>query len=300
MVGIEPAKMDGERAMHSYDDILYETGEGIATITLNRPVRLNAWTAAMEKSVKQAVAAAAADHDVRVIILTGAGRGFCAGADMDLLQSIKVEEGEEAWEDRELARATRDEVNDFNSGLGPDVSPHYDGRFGYLMHVKKPIIAAINGPAAGLGLVVALYADIRFAASNAKFTTAFASRGLIAEHGVSWLLPHLVGPAHAMDLLLSARKVMADEAAEMGLVNKVFEAEHFMENVRDYARHMASNVSPRSMAVMKAQIWKSFYQDFSDALATGDSEMQKSFASDDFKEGVAHFVEKRAANFNSL
>ncbi len=131
---------------------------------------------------------------------------------MNLLQSIKPTK----WEDRELAQASREETHDFASGLGPDVSPHYGGRFGYLMQVKKPIIAAINGPAAGLGLVFALYADMRFAGSEAKFTTAFASRGLIAEHGVSWLLPHLVGPAHSLDLLMSARKVMADEAEKIG------------------------------------------------------------------------------------
>ncbi|MEP2830133.1 enoyl-CoA hydratase [Parvibaculum sp.] len=279
--------------MTAYEDLTYEVKDRIAVLTLNRPDKLNAWTAAMEKSVKQAMAAAVADDKVRVIVVTGAGRGFCAGADMNLLQQIKPEK----WEDRELATASREEEFDFASGLGPDVSPHYGGRFGYLMQVKKPVIAAINGPAAGLGLVFALYADMRFAGSEAKFTTAFASRGLIAEHGVSWLLPHLVGPARSLDLLMSARKVPAAEAESMGLVNKVFPQEKFMANVMDYARMLSQTVSPRSMAVMKAQIWKALFQNFNDALEIGDSEMQKSFASEDFKEGVAHFVEKRAANF---
>ena len=279
--------------MSTYEDLTYEVKDRVALLTLNRPDKLNAWTAAMEKSVKRAMAAAVADETVRVIVVTGAGRGFCAGADMNLLQSIKPGN----WEDRDLATASREEKVDFASGLGPDVSPHYGGRFGYLMQVKKPIIAAINGPAAGLGLVFALYADMRFAGSEAKFTTSFASRGLIAEHGVSWLLPHLVGPARSLDLLMSARKVMADEAASMGLVNRVFPQENFMANVMDYARMLAETVSPRSMAVMKAQIWKALFQNFDEALAVGDSEMQKSFASADFKEGVAHFVEKRAANF---
>lgn len=289
--------MDGEKVMTTYEDVLYDVAEGVATITLNRPDRLNAWTAAMEMSVKKAMAAAVADDGVRVIVLTGAGRGFCAGADMNLLQSISPKEADEQWEDRELAVAARAEKTDFNSGLGPHLGEHYTGRFGYLMQVKKPIIAAINGPAAGLGLVVALYADMRFAASDAKFTTAFASRGLIAEHGISWLLPRLVGPANSMDLLLSSRKFSADEALRLGLVNKVFEQAHFMENVRDYAKTMAQTVSPRSMAVMKAQIWKSYFQDFDEALQVGDREMQKSFGSADFKEGVAHFVEKRAPHF---
>lgn len=279
--------------MSDYEDLTYGVKDRVAILTLNRPDKLNAWTAAMEKSVKQAMAAAVADDNVRVIVITGAGRGFCAGADMNLLQSIKPGK----WEDRELATAAREEAYDFASGLGPDVSPHYGGRFGYLMQVKKPIIAAINGPAAGLGLVFALYADMRFAGSEAKFTTAFANRGLIAEHGISWLLPQLVGPAHSLDLLMSGRKVMAEEAARMGLVNKVFPQENFMANVMDYAKLLSETVSPRSMAVMKAQIWKALFQNFNDALEVGDSEMQKSFGSADFKEGVAHFVEKRAANF---
>jgi enoyl-CoA hydratase/carnithine racemase len=145
--------------------------------------------------------------------------------------------------------------------------------------------------------VLALYADVRFAASEAKFTTSFAQRGLIAEHGVSWLLPRLVGPAHALDLLLSARKFGADEAVKMGLVNKVLPQATFMEEVMSYARSLADTVSPRSMAVMKAQIWKSPFQDFSTALGVADSEMQKSFKSEDFKEGVAHYLEKRAPRF---
>lgn len=279
--------------MSQYEDLSYEVKGNVGVVMLNRPDKLNAWTAAMERSIKQALAAAVQDDAVRVIVITGAGRGFCAGADMNMLQQIQPTN----WEDRELAKATREESFDFSSGLGPDVSPHYGGRFGYLFQIRKPIIAAINGPAAGLGLVFALYADIRFAGSDAKFTTAFAQRGLIAEHGISWLLPHLVGPAHSLDLLLSARKFTAAEAERMGLVNKVFEQENLMGAVMDYASTLAETVSPRSMAVMKAQIWKALFQNFNDALEVGDSEMQKSFATADFKEGVAHFVEKRKANF---
>ena len=166
-----------------------------------------------------------------------------------------------------------------------------------MFQVGKPIIAAVNGPAAGLGLVLALYADIRFAGSEAKFTTSFAQRGLIAEHGVSWLLPRLVGPAHSLDLLFSARKFGAAEAERIGLVNKVFSQATLMDEVMAYARTLASTVSPRSMAVMKAQIWKSPFQDFAASLAVADAEMQKSFKSEDFKEGVAHYVEKRASKF---
>lgn len=279
--------------MAQYEDITYEVKGRVGLITLNRPDRLNAWTGAMEKSIKQALAAAVQDDTVRAIVITGAGRGFCAGADMNTLQAIKPTN----WEDREFATAAREESFDFKSGLGPDVSPHYGGRFGYLFQIKKPIIAAINGPAAGLGLVFALYADMRFAASDAKFTTAFAQRGLIAEHGISWLLPRLIGPAHALDVLMSSRKFTAAEAERFGLVNKVFETENFMGAVMDYANTLAETVSPRSMGIMKAQVWKALFQSFDEALEVGDTEMEKSFSTADFKEGVAHFVEKRKANF---
>ncbi len=278
--------------MSAYEDILYEVKDRIALITLNRPEKLNAWTAAMQASVKRAVVDAAKDDNVRVIVITGAGRGFCAGADMGNLQQIRPGK----WNERELARADQD-VEIPKSNLGPDVSAEYGGRFGYLMSIRKPVIAAINGPCAGIGLVFTLYCDLRFAGSDAKFTTAFAQRGLIAEHGISWLLPRITGTSNALDLLFSARKFGAEEAQRVGLVNRTFQQDTFMANVLEYARLLADTVSPRAMAVMKAQVWKALYQDLNDAVAIGDAEMQKSFATEDFKEGVAHFVEKRAARF---
>lgn len=280
--------------MSSYEDVLYEVKDRVATVTLNRPEALNAFTTAMGRGLRKAVAAAVADDAVRVIVLTGAGRGFCAGADMKLLQQIQPGGGAAT---QPGAGDDEPALSGALSGLGPDLSPHYGGRFGYLLQARKPVIAALNGPAAGLGFVIALYADVRFAASEAKFTTSFAQRGLIAEHGVSWLLPRLVGPAHAMDLLLSARKFGAAEAERIGLVNRVFAQAGFMGEVLAYARNLADTVSPRSMAVIKAQLWKSPFQDFGAALATADGEMRKSFASEDFKEGVAHYLEKRAPAF---
>ena len=279
--------------MSEYEDILYNVQDRIAVVTLNRPDKLNAWTAAMQASVKRAIVDASKDDNVRVIVITGAGRGFCAGADMANLQQIRPQN----WNERELAHADGSIKVDPRPDLGPDVSAHYAGRFGYLMSIKKPIIAAINGPCAGIGLVFTLYCDLRFAASDAKFTTAFAQRGLIAEHGVSWLLPRIVGTPHALDLLLSARKVDASEAAQMGLVNRTFPQENFIGSVMAYARYLVDIVSPRSMAVMKAQVWKALFQDLNEAIAIGDAEMQKSFATQDFKEGVEHFVEKRVAKF---
>jgi enoyl-CoA hydratase/carnithine racemase len=279
--------------MSEFEDVLYAVEDRVAVIRLNRPEALNAFTAAMGVGLRKAVAAAVADDTARVIVLTGTGRGFCAGADMKLLQGIRSD----AAAAHKPAKEATDASTEFASGLGPDVSAHYGGRFGYMLKARKPIIAALNGPAAGLGLVLALYADIRFAGSDAKFTTSFAQRGLIAEHGVSWLLPRLVGPAHALDLLLSARKFGAAEAEKIGLVNKVFAQATFMEEVMAYARTLADTVSPRSMAVIKAQVWKSPFQDFETALGVADNEMQKSFQSEDFKEGVAHYLEKRAPLF---
>jgi enoyl-CoA hydratase/carnithine racemase len=278
--------------MSTYEDILYDVKDRIAVITLNRPDKLNAWTAPMQASIKRAVIDAANDDNVRVIVVTGAGRGFCAGADMGGLQQIRPEK----WNERELAR-TDNEVEPPKSNLGPDVSGHYGGRLGYLMSIRKPVIAAINGPCAGIGLVFTLYCDLRFAASEAKFTTAFAQRGLIAEHGISWLLPRITGTAHALDILFSARKFSAEEAGRINLVNRVFPQENFLPAVMEYAKQLAGTVSPRAMAVMKAQVWKALYQELNDAVAIGDAEMQKSFATEDFKEGVAHFVEKRPARF---
>jgi enoyl-CoA hydratase/carnithine racemase len=165
------------------------------------------------------------------------------------------------------------------------------------MSVRKPIIAAINGPCAGIGLVFTLYCDLRFAGSEAVFTTAFAQRGLIAEHGISWMLPRVTGVANSLDLLFSARKVRAEEAERIRLVNRTFPQKTFLEDVYGYARMLAETVSPRAMAVMKAQVWKALYQDLNTAIEVGDAEMAKSFKTEDFKEGVAHFVEKRPAKF---
>jgi enoyl-CoA hydratase/carnithine racemase len=181
--------------------------------------------------------------------------------------------------------------------LGPDVTGDYVGRFGYLLAARKPIIAAINGACAGIGLVLALHCDLRFAAADAKFTTSFAQRGLVAEHGVSWLLPRITGVAHAFDLLFSARKLTGAEAQQMNLVNRSVAPESLWTTGMEYATQLAETVSPRSLAVMKAQVWKALLQDFNAAVQIGDVEMRNSFGSEDFKEGVAHFVERRAARF---
>ncbi|MBV9834734.1 MAG: enoyl-CoA hydratase [Alphaproteobacteria bacterium] len=270
----------------AYEQILVETADRVRTITLNRPDRLNAWTATMHNELKQAMHEAGADPEVRVIILTGAGRGFCAGADMGGLQQIGASG---AVADR---KTKTQDVPDGGSTIA-DFRMNYS----YFPSIPKPIIAAINGPCAGLGLVISLYCDMRYAAENAVFTTAFAARGLIAEHGVSWLLPHFVGLPAAMDLLLSARKFRAPEALSMGMVNRVLPDADLLKETRTYAKLLAETVSPRSLAVMKRQIWEAQFQTLAESTVKANHEMELSFVTDDFKEGVAHYVEKRAPKF---
>lgn len=274
----------------SYEQILVETADGVTTVTLNRPDRLNAWTPQMANEMRAAIESAGNDPDQRVIILTGAGRGFCAGADMNALQSIGDGGG---------GRTERHEVT-FTDAAGPDLGDTYSGLFAYLYECPKPVIAAINGPCAGIGLILALYCDLRYAAEDAKMTTSFAQRGLIAEHGLSWLLPRLVGEAHALDLLFTARKFLGSEAARLGLVNAALPASELMDHVTGVGRHLSTQVSPRSVAVMKRQIRRAYAQSFNEALATADAEMEKSFSTFDFKEGVASFVERRAPAFRGV
>jgi enoyl-CoA hydratase/carnithine racemase len=266
--------------------VLYEVKDRIATVTLNRPDRLNAFNAEMGTGLRQAMEAAARDAAVRVIILTGAGRGFCAGADMERLSGAAGAGGASIPPE---ASAPLD--------LGGPVRADFQHRYSYFPAIPKPVIAAVNGPAAGLGFVFACYCDMRFAGSEAIFTTAFSRRGLIAEYGLAWLLPRLIGPGHAMDLLFSARRVSAQEAERIGFVNRAVPQAELMAQVRDYARELADAVSPRSMRVMKRQVWEALLGGLSEAVELANEEMRASFKTEDFREGVAHFVEKRAARF---
>ncbi len=269
----------------AYEDILYRVEDGVAVITLNRPDRLNAWRGEMDRDVRAAMRAATDDDAVRVIVLTGAGRGFCAGADMNTLTSIQSDAGS--------ARAAQGTTPAFD----PKARADFQTQNSYFPSVPKPIIGAINGACAGLGMVLALYTDIRLASDTVVFTTAFSRRGLIAEHGMSWLLPRLVGMANAMDLLFSARVVRAAEALGMGLVNRVIPAADFEADVMTYARMLANEVSPRSLREMKREIWNAQFQSLSEAITEANADMAASFTSEDFKEGVAHFLEKRPAAF---
>jgi enoyl-CoA hydratase/carnithine racemase len=270
-------------------ETLYGVADRVATITLNRPDKLNAWTAIMEREVRSAMEEADRDDNVRVIILTGAGRGFCAGADMSLLSSV-VEHG---VDERVRAQASSNAAPAAVEGLRAD----FQKKYSYFPAIGKPVIAALNGPVVGLGLVIALYCDLRFASESARFSTAFARRGLIAEYGLAWILPRLVGHANALDLLFSARMVESSEALRMGLVNQVFPQDTFLAKVNEYAREVAANASPRSTRIMKRQVYDAMFQSLADAFAVSEREMLASLQCEDFKEGVAHFLEKRVAAF---
>ncbi|MBM3717634.1 MAG: enoyl-CoA hydratase [Actinobacteria bacterium] len=261
-------------------ECLYEFREpGVAVITFNRPERLNAWTGRMGNEYFSHIDTAVADPMVRVIVVTGAGKGYCAGADMGTLQAIPSGERTQA------PRA------DSGGGI-------VEGRMqDEITRIPKPVISAVNGAAAGLGMVQALMCDMRFAADTAKFTVAFSKRGLIGEYGISWVLPRLVGQANALDLMMSSRVVLADEALAMGMVNRVVPAALLMDEVMAYAADLAMNVSPSSMSVMKRQVYGDYGKDVSSASRDALRLMQESFTRSDFKEGVQSFLQKRQAEF---
>ncbi|HBD10921.1 MAG TPA: enoyl-CoA hydratase [Porticoccaceae bacterium] len=266
-----------------YREIIYHTDDKVAVITLNRPDKLNAWTTRMADEIQDATVTAADDDSVNVIVITGAGRGFSAGADMSVLQDLG--EGKSKAKDDQPKQTPQ------------DVRPDFKQKYAYFPAIPKPIIAAINGPCAGISLVMTLFCDMRIAAASAKFTSAFVKRGLITEYGGAWLLPRIAGLASAMDVWLTGRIFDGTEAKELGVVNRVLPDEGFLEAVMDIARDMANTNSPRSMRVVKHQVWESLFQDLDSALDLAHEEMNASIKSDDFKEGVAHFLQKRAPRF---
>jgi enoyl-CoA hydratase/carnithine racemase len=273
-----------------YEQVLYEVVDGLATVTLNRPDRLNAWTDRMGREVRHAMARAEADARVGAILLTGAGRGFCAGADMQMLGALA------SGGDPTDAGATSLDADPGDPAAGPS----FRGQYSYFASIPKPVIAAINGPCAGMAVPISLFCDIRFASDRASFTTSFSRRGLVAEWGVSWILPRLVGVAHALDLLISARKIDANEAARMGLVNRVVPHEELIPTARAYATELATRCSPTSMALIKREVYAHLARSEDEAEAEALQLMLESFQRPDFVEGVASFVEKRPPRFTPL
>lgn len=258
------------------DTVLYEQpSSGVALLTLNRPDRLNAWTGELAVRYFALLDQATNDPDVKVIVITGAGRGFCAGADMDALQAV---------------RSRAESASDMTARRGPHETTQ----------IPKPVIAAVNGACAGVGMVLALMCDLRFAATNAKFTTSFSRRGLVAEYGMSWILPRLVGTANALDLLYSGRVILGHEAARMGLVNEAVPQEAVLDRSLSYAAELATLSSPTSMAVMKRQVYADWDRSLPDATEAAIELMNASFRRTDLKEGIASFLEKRPPHFGPV
>jgi enoyl-CoA hydratase/carnithine racemase len=268
-----------------YHEILYAVDEPVATITLHRPERLNAFTSRMGDELAHAIARAESDPAAVAIVLTGAGRGFCAGADLEGLR--RIGEGIPTEAGAGLAAQPGD------ASMGES----FRGPYAYMLSVRKPIIAAINGPVAGLGLAIALFADLRFASDRAIFTTAFARRGLVAEWGIGWTLPRLVGTAHALDLLFSGRRVDAAEAERIGLVNRTLAHDELLPFAGDYVRELAESCSPTSMAIMKRQVYTRLHSELGPAMEESFRLMVESFARPDFREGVQSYLEKRPPRF---
>lgn len=267
--------------------VLYDVSERVATITLNRPHRMNAWTGRMHTEYRWSLAEAEGDPAVRAIIVTGAGRAFCAGADSAALEG-HIEKGgyDPGTNAAELAMP----------GFG--VRPEFDANFAYHFGLAKPVIAAINGPAAGVGLVLACFADLRFAVAGAKLTTAHGKLGLPAEYGLSWLLPRLIGVSHANDMLLSSRVVLGDEAERMGLVNGCFETvEEMLAHARGYAEMLATRVSPSSIKETKRQLYGDLHGDAASAVRESEALLNRMMTEPEYREGVRAFVEKRPPRF---
>jgi enoyl-CoA hydratase/carnithine racemase len=266
----------------------YAVDDRIATITLARPRRRNAWTGRMHTEYRWCLSRANDDPAVRVIVVTGdpAGQAFCAGADLGALEGHAEKGRYDPGLAEDIARP------------GYGVDPDFDASFAYHFGLGKPVIAAINGAAAGVGLVLAAFADLRFAAAGAKFTTAHGRFNFPAEFGLSWVLPRIIGLTHANDVLLSSRVFTAEEAMAMGFLNKVLPADMLMDHVTAYARNLADNVAPGSARATKHQIYRDLHRGAASAVGEAERLLEAMIRHPDYAEGVKAWMEKRGAEWN--
>ena len=262
--------------------------DGIATIWLNRPHRMNAWTGGMHTEYRHLLEKANLDAAVRVIIVTGRGKGFCVGGDSDALNGHSERGG-------------------YDSGTKPDIpkpgfgtSPEFDAAFAYHFGLDKPVIAAMNGPAAGVGLALACFADLRFAVPGVKFTTAHGKLNLPAEYGLSWMLPKIMGLGRANDLLLTSRVFTSEEAQELGFVNQIFSADELLNKTYAYARNLVQSVSPNSLRQTRWQIYRDLHRDVATSVTNSEKLIEEMAKEEDFREGVAALVEKRSPDWPSV
>ncbi len=259
-------------------EVIYARRGRLGVITLNRPAALNALTMTMIAEIERLARAAERDPEVAALCVTGAGRGFCAGLDVGVLAE-HVRTGPP-----QRAKAA-------------DARPRNPALFSFLLDISKPVIAAINGVGAGGGFVLAMMCDLRFMAEGAYLTTVFTRRGLIAEHGTSWLLPRMVGLSRALDLLWSSRKVDAAEAYRIGLADRVVPGERLLDAVEAYVDEMAATVSPRAMAVIKAAVHRHLETSFDEAALDAERLMATALKHPDATEGAASFIERRPPRF---
>lgn len=263
----------------------YAVDDAIATITLARPHRMNAWTGRMHTEYRSLLEQAENDPAVRVIVLTGEGRAFCVGADSKALEGHVERGGYDPGTPPDLARP------------GYGIRPEFDADFAFQFGLGKPVIAAVNGPAAGVGLVMACYADLRFAVPGAKLTTAHGRLNLPAEYGLSWLLPRLIGLSAANDLLLSSRVFLTDEALELGLVNGLFAPDDLLPHTYAYARRLIETVSPASVATTKRQIYTDLHRDAASSVEEANRLLEQMMTEPDYREAIAAYTEKRPARW---
>jgi enoyl-CoA hydratase/carnithine racemase len=263
----------------------YDVDAGVATISFHRPEAMNAWTGRMHHEYRACLEAANDDPDVGAIVVTGTGRAFCAGGDRRGLVN-HIERGK------------------FDAGVdvaalpmpGYGVSAEYDHLYAYHLGILKPIVGAVNGAVAGIGLVIACFCDVRFAANGAKFTVAASKLGLTAEYGLSWLLPRIVGLGHAADLLMTSRVFLAEEAERIGLVNRTMPPGDLMPFVADYARQLAQS-SPSSLREIKRQLYADLHRGVGAAVHDAERTLERLVTEPDYQEGVAAWLDRRPPQF---
>ena len=276
--------------MLSYQEILYTVRDRVATITLNRPDQLNALTDRTQAEIRHALDQSEKNPAVIGTVLTGAGRGFCAGVDMNALGAMS-----------DAGKRTERDIDALKASPGnPDHDDNYLGSPTYFLGLRKPLIAAVNGACAGLGFSFATFCDLRFMETQAKIVSSFGPRGLIAEHGTSWMLPRLVGPANALDIFWSSRKIEGEEAFRMGWANRLCASGQARLEAEAYLRAIAETSAPTSIMMMKRQVYKHLNRELGPAMQESTRWMDDSLARDDFKEGVASFVERRPPIFAAL
>lgn len=265
----------------------YEITDGVAVVTLARPKRRNAWTGRMHTEYRWILREADRDPAVRVIVITGdpEGQAFCAGADLQALEGHSAK--------GQYDPGTPDDIAE--PGYGVD--PAFDASFAYHFGIGKPVIAAINGAAAGVGLVLSAFADLRFCAPGVKFTAAHGRFNFPAEFGLSWVLPRIVGLAHANDILLSSRMFTAEEAMAMGFLNRIIPSDRLMDEVMAYARNIAVSVAPGSARETKRQIYRDLHRDAATSVKAAEALLVEMSREPDYKEGVKAWMEKRPASW---